>query len=89
VTEETLQETGLIIKNIKLLCVVNLRKYAPKHYIDLGFTADWESGEPRVMEPDKAESWDWYYPDEIPFPRFGAVNQYLEAVRTGVNFFDL
>jgi 8-oxo-dGTP diphosphatase len=50
---ETKEEAGIEIENIKFLGLVNLKTYAPKHYVDIGFTADWKSGEPRVMEPDK------------------------------------
>ena len=52
---ETLEETGIEIDNVRFLCVTNLRKYAPKHYIDIGVTADWKSGEPQVLEPEKVE----------------------------------
>jgi 8-oxo-dGTP diphosphatase len=50
---EVAEEGGpdLKLKNLRFLCVSNLTKYAPKHYVDIGMIADWESGEPQVMEP--------------------------------------
>lgn len=85
---ETLEETGIEITNVKFLCATNLTKYAPKHYVDIGVTADWVSGEPQVLEPDRIESWDWYDLDNIPQPLFGVEPNYLEALKTGQKFWD-
>src|SRR4051794_22692167 len=75
VYRELLEEAGpdLKIKNLKFLCLINLRKYLPKHYIDIGFVAEWESGEPKVMEPEKKESWDWYDMNDLPSPLFSTI----------------
>src|SRR3989344_6633842 len=67
---ETREETGIEIDNIRFLCITNLKKYATKHYIDIGVIADWKSGEPAVLEPEKCESWDWYDLDNLPAPLF-------------------
>ena len=48
---ETMEEAGIKITNVRFLCVSNITKYAPKHYIDIGLIADWKSGEPQVREP--------------------------------------
>ena len=85
---ETLEETGMEIDNVRFLCLSNLKTYAPKHYIDIGVVADWVSGEPKVLEPEKLESWDWYDLDAIPQPLFGVEPNYLEALKTGRNFWD-
>lgn len=85
---ETREETGMEITNVRFLCVTNLKKYAPKHYIDIGVAADWVSGEPQVLEPEKLERWDWYDLDSIPDPLFGVESNYLEAIRTGRTFWD-
>jgi len=88
VMRETFEETGMKIKNIRLLCVLNLKKYEPRHYVNLGFIADWESGDPQVMEPKKVGEWGWYELDKIPQPWFATIAVYLEALKTGKNFFD-
>ena len=85
---ETLEETGIVIKNIKLLCVSNLKQYAPKHYLDIGLNAEWESGEPTIMEASKIESWDWYDINNLPEPLMGGMSHYIEAYKGGNNLFD-
>ena len=57
---EVKEETGVDIENVRFLRLYNLKEYAPKHYADIGLLADWKKGSPRVMEPDKSESWGWY-----------------------------
>ncbi|MDP3996498.1 MAG: NUDIX domain-containing protein [bacterium] len=85
---EVLEETGMKIKNVKFLRLLNFKDYAPKHYIDIGVTADWKSGEPKVREPEKCESWSWYKLQNLPVPLFKALPSYFEALKTGKNFFD-
>jgi len=75
------------IKNIDFLCVTNLTKYAPKHYIDIGMTAEWVAGEPKIMEPDKIEGWSWYDIDNLPSPLFGVIHNYVIAYKTGQKYF--
>lgn len=85
---EVREETGMEIKNVRFLRLLNLKEYAPKHYVDIGMMADWKSGEPKVLEPDRIESWAWYDMDKLPQPLFFTIPSYLEAYRTGRNFFD-
>lgn len=85
---EVREETGIEIKNIRFVRLMNLKQYAPKHYVDIGLAADWESGEPQVMEPEKCESWAWYAPDALPEPLFATLPTYFEALKTGKNFWD-
>ena len=49
VRREVREEAGILIKNIRFLRILNLKLYAPKHYVDLGFVADWASGEPKIL----------------------------------------
>ena len=63
---ETREEAGIEIKNIRFLYTANVMKYAPKHYVHIGMIADWASGEAVVMEPEKAEEWQWYSLDDLP-----------------------
>src|SRR3989344_1660292 len=57
---EVREETGMEIDNIRFLRLLNLKHYPPKHYVDLGFVADWKSGEPQTLEPDKTDGWTGY-----------------------------
>lgn len=75
------------IKNLRFNCVTNLRKYAPKHYIDIGMIAEWKSGEPKVMEPDKTEKWEWFDIDNPPDKIFGCFHNYVKAYKTGQVYF--
>jgi 8-oxo-dGTP diphosphatase len=85
---ETLEETGVVIRNARLLCVSNEKEHLPKHYLNLGIIADWESGEPAVTEPDKFVEVGWYSLDNLPQPLYGVVDNYFTAYKTGQNFFD-
>src|SRR3989339_1022927 len=67
---EVREETGLEVQNVRFLRLYNLKKYAPKHYIDIGVIADWKSGEAKIMEPDRIEGWAWYDLDNLPQPLF-------------------
>ena len=84
---EAMEEAGIEIKNIRFLCLSNIKKYG-KHYLDIGLKVEWAKGEPKVMEPDKVESWGWYDLDNLPSPLFACEPNYIEALKTGKNFFD-
>lgn len=85
---EVKEETGLEIGPIRFLRVLNTTEYAPKHYIDLAFVADWVSGEPQVLEPEKIDGWAWYPLDALPAPLFGTIPTALEALKSGRIFWD-
>ena len=85
---ETKEETGIEIDNVRFIRLYNLKEYAPKHYIDIGMIADWKYGDPKVMEPGKCESWDWYDIDNLPSPLFSTIPTYVEAYKTGKNYYD-
>ncbi len=85
---EVKEETGMEIKNIRFLRLMNLKAYAPKHYVDIGLVADWKSGKPKVCEPEKCEEWRWFPMNKLPTPLFDTIETYIEAYKTGRNFFD-
>lgn len=84
---EVREEAGVEIKNLEFLRLYNLKEYAPKHYVDIAFRADWASGEPKLLE-GKYESWEWYDLDDLPSPLFAGETLSVEAYKTGRNFFD-
>ena len=63
---ETKEECGIEIKNIRFQYLTNVTKYAPKHYVHIGLIAEWASGDPKTMEPDKAGEWLWYDLNDLP-----------------------
>ena len=76
---EAQEEAGIEIENIRFLCLSNFKTHAPKHYVDIGLIADWKSGEPQVLEPDRCESFDWYEINNLPTPLFEVLHNYIEA----------
>jgi len=85
---ETKEEAGIEIKNVRFLYFGNLIKYAGKHYAQIGIIAEYKSGRPTIMEPDKSDSWGWYDTGDLPEPLFGPIPMYFEAYKSGKNFFD-
>ena len=88
VLREISEENGVTVKNLKFLCVSHIKDHPPHHYVDIGFSAEWESGEPKVLEPDKFEDWNWYDLDNLPEPLFGTIHRYLDSMETGRTLYD-
>ena len=86
---EAMEEAGIEITNVRFIRLMNLKTYSGKHYVDIGLAADWKSGETKVLEPDKCEGWEWYDLENLPQPLFGTIPSYLEAYKTGKNYFDM
>jgi 8-oxo-dGTP diphosphatase len=85
---EIMEEAGITIKNLRFLAIENVTQYIPNHYINIEFIADWESGEPKILEPEKRENWDWYDIDNLPSPLFSFCVQAVDAYKTGRNYYD-
>jgi len=86
---ETSEEAGIEIDNVQFQFLANLTKYAPKHYVHIGLIADWKSGEPTNLEPDKGEDWGWYDLDHLPSPLFETCATAIEVYKTKQNYFDI
>jgi 8-oxo-dGTP diphosphatase len=68
---ETLEETGLKIKNVRFATATNdFFKKDNKHYITILMIADWVKGEAKILEPEKCEKWGWFDWDKLPEPLF-------------------
>ena len=89
VKRECMEECGIEIENVRLQAVINNADDAPYHNIHIMLTADWKSGEPKVMEPEKCESWEWYDLKNLPQPLFKNVELALQSLKTSKNYFDL
>jgi 8-oxo-dGTP diphosphatase len=85
---ETREEAGVEITNIRFQFLANVMSYAPKHYVQIGIIADWKSGEPQLLEPEKFESWNWYELTELPSPIFEMAMQGIESFKTGFIYQD-
>jgi 8-oxo-dGTP diphosphatase len=68
---EVLEETGVIVRNTRHVTFTNdVFEDEGKHYVTLYVAADYESGAPKVMEPEKSTCWEWFSWDALPTPLF-------------------
>jgi 8-oxo-dGTP diphosphatase len=88
VHREIAEEVGIQVDNIRFIRIYNLREYEPKHFLDVAVKVDYVSGEPKVVEPDKCEGWEWFSPDELPEPLFATVKEIVESDKNGVNYIE-
>lgn len=80
VIRETREETGLTIQNPKFIHFTNdVELDAKIHFVTLHFSADWITGDPQVMEPDKFECWEWFDWGALPSPLFLAVENLIKS----------
>ncbi len=85
---ETREECGMEIMNIRFILLSNVKTYTPKHYVHIGLTAFWESGEPVVREPEKCEGWEWHALDDLPHPLFEPAKRMIECNAQSVVYID-
>ena len=68
---EVLEESGVIIGNVRPGPYTNdFFTSEKKHYITLFMLAGWESGEPKILEPEKCLEWGWFDWKNLPKPLF-------------------
>lgn len=67
--------------------VVNMRrgpytndffKKDKRHFITIYIIADYKSGEPKLLEPDKCEGWGWFEWDNLPKPLFLTIKNLIK-----------
>jgi 8-oxo-dGTP diphosphatase len=77
---EVLEETGIKIKNLKLVSVTD-EIVSDAHFVTLGFLCEDFEGKPKLMEPDEIVEWKWFLLNELPEPinsaSFKLINNYL------------
>jgi len=77
---ETKEEAGIEISDVRFGAVTNdVFEKEGKHYITIFMLSDWKSGEPKVMEPDKCEGWEWVDWEEMPKPLFLPIQNLLKT----------
>ncbi len=75
---EVAEEAGIIIKNLKKEAFTeDISGEEGRHYITLFVSADYESGEPKVLEVNKCEGWEWFEWDSLPKPLFTQVSNLI------------
>jgi 8-oxo-dGTP diphosphatase len=66
---ELLEETGLFAEKFSFAALTS-DMFATQHWVTLYYYADLVKGSPKVMEPQKCETWDWFSWDKLPSPLF-------------------
>ncbi len=80
---EVMEEVGITIKNIQKVTYTNdIFPAEDKHYITCYVKADYESGEVKVMEPEKCEKWEWLHWGAFPETLFLPV---LNLLKENIN----
>jgi 8-oxo-dGTP diphosphatase len=85
---ETMEEAGIKIKNVRFQYLANIKKYTGKHYVHISLIADWASGKPQVLEPEKSEDWGWYEINHLPYPIFESCRLSVESLKNDSVYFD-
>jgi 8-oxo-dGTP diphosphatase len=69
---EIAEEIGINVKNVHFSGVVtnDFFKEEDKHYITLYMICDYDTGDVKVLEPEKSECWEWFSWDNLPEPLF-------------------
>ena len=76
---EVLEETGLKIVRAEHADFSNETFTAgERDYVTLFVSATAPPAEPRVMEPDKCLSWQWFPYDQLPSPLFAPITNFLK-----------
>lgn len=85
-SRETMEETGIAIKNIRFGTATNdIFQTEEKHYVTIFMLSDYDSGEVKVMEPEKCEKWEWFLWSQLPQPLFVPIHNLLKKSFNPIN----
>lgn len=77
---ELIEETGIEARSIYPGPWTNDVFEEKKHYITLFMFVTKFSGEPKVLEPEKCENWEWCDWDNLPQPLFASMQSLINNV---------
>jgi 8-oxo-dGTP diphosphatase len=76
---EVKEEAGISIKDLSIGPHTNdLFVEEDRHYVTLYVLANHAFGEPKVLEPEKCERWDWFEWENLPIPLFLPIRNLLK-----------
>ncbi len=75
---ETMEETGITIKDINVVGFTNDFFPNGKHYITIFVEAAHADGEAKIMEPEKSTEIGWFSMDSLPSPLFLPTRNFLD-----------
>jgi len=85
---ELKEETGLEAADFEFMNLVNDTRQ-DEHYLQVGFLAkDVIADEPKLMEPDKCEEWQWFDLDDLPEKVFAGHVEQIKAFKEKKHFVD-
>jgi 8-oxo-dGTP diphosphatase len=77
---EALEEAGVKIRNVRFATITNdVFEKENLHYITIIMLADYDSGEPKLLEPDKFTEWGWFSWNSMPQPLFLPIRNLLKS----------
>ena len=87
---EAREETGLDTHNLELVSIADEMGALDqeKHYVNVGFLAHTVNGEPKLMEPEKFDRWEWFDLDNLPQPLFEGTALMIERYKAGKIYMD-
>jgi len=80
---EVMEETGIKLNNIKVICVTN-DIVEDAHFVTVGLFSDDFYGEPKVMEPEEITEWRWFDFNSLPSPIYFPSAKVLENYKEGI-----
>jgi 8-oxo-dGTP diphosphatase len=84
---EVREEAGVEIGPIRLITATDdFFKEDSKHYVTVQFAADWKSGKPKVMEPDKSDICRWFPWENLPEPLSLFTSNFVKGGYNPFNF---
>jgi len=85
---EILEEINIEIKNLEFMSLANFILNENRQDILVSFSAEWESGDLKIMEPEKCDGWGWYDLEDLPSPLFYPTKITIDSYKTGKKFYD-
>jgi 8-oxo-dGTP diphosphatase len=86
---ELLEETGIKAVDLEFLHLINDPSQKDNtHYIHINFLAKKWDGEPKLMEPDKFEKWEWFDLHNLPENVFAGHQKMVPAYLGKIGFED-